>query len=194
MKIETPGIMKSYRLVMLFLLFTFNSIGQADSSAILIEDAIRSLDLPNTILYIDSAIAFYTPLSEMARKGCISGRNDTLKVSFCLSKNELHFLDKEFKKSIPYQWKDNMFTKSIRISKDSTTFWLKKIRSSHLFNPKTDTRYFHFSRIIYIRNNSIALFRFAEMYGHSGGNDYIFIYTKKENSWRRLMSMDMGAW
>jgi hypothetical protein len=168
-------------------------VGQNDSSATIIEDAIRSLDVPNAILYTDSAISFYTPLSVIAKKGCISGRNDTLKVSFCLSKNELRFLDQEFKKSIPHQWKINMFTKSIRTSNDSINFW-NKIRSSHIFNPKTDNRYFHFSRILYIRNNSIALFRLAEMYNHSSGYDYIFIYIKKEHGWGRLMSIVMGAW
>lgn len=186
--------MKSFHLAIVFLLFTLNSIGQTASSAILIEDAIRSLNVPDTILYIDSAMAFYTPLSEMARKGCISGKNDKSKVSFCLSKNELHFLDKEFKKRIPYQWKVDMFTKSIRTSEDSISFLKNKIGSSHIFNAQTDSRYFYFSRIIYIRNNSIALFRVAEMYNHSSGYDHIFVYIKKENSWERLMSIGMGAW
>lgn len=186
--------MKSYHLVIVFLLFTRNSIGQSDSSAFLIEDAIRSLDVSNAILYIDSAINFYTPLSVMARKGCVSGRKDTSKVSFCLSKNELRFLDKEFKKRISNQWKVDMFTKSIRTSRDSINFWKNNIRSSHSFNPQTDSRYFRFSRILYIKNNSIALFRLAEMYDHSSGYDYIFIYIKKENAWRRLMAIDSGAW
>ncbi len=186
--------MKSFHLVIILLLFTLNSIGQNDSSTILIEDAIRSLDVSNAILYTDSAISFYTPLSEMAKKGCISGRNDTLKVSFCLSKNELRFLDKEFKKNIPYQWQVDMFTKSIRTSRDSINFWKNKIKSSPGFNPKTDNRYFHFSRILYIRNNSIALFRLAEMYNHSSGYDYIFIYIKNEHCWGRLMSINSGAW
>lgn len=158
----------------------------------MIEDAIRSLNEPNTIIYIDSAISYYGKIGNGSKKVIIEGYLDTTKVTLHLQKNEIRFLDKEFNKNAHFAWTANMFNNSILTPLDSAYYYRRKLMKEQ--TNKKEKRYFHFSRVTYFRNNSLAVFRVAEMYGYSAGNDYLFFYQRAGNVWKRYMKVDKGAW
>lgn len=149
----------------------------------------RQLREPNTIIYIDSAMNYYGLVSNVTKKGRLDGYSDTTKVSLYLQKSEICFLDKEFKKDSTFSWIANMFNNSLMTSLDSVNHY-----RLNFMKEQKDKRYFHFSRIVYFRSNSLAVFRLAEMYGYSAGNDYLFFYQKTGNEWKRYMKVYMGAW
>lgn len=180
--------MKSLLLISLFTLSIILSFAQNGTTKIF-EDAVRSLKESNTIIYVDSSINFYGLVSNYVKKGKLDGYFDTIKVSLNLERNEIRFLDKEFKKDSSFAWTANMLNNSLMTTYDSV--------NNHRLaftNEQKDKRYFHFSRIVYFRNNSIAVFRLAEMYHYSAGYDYLFFYQKVDGKWKCYMKVNMGAW
>ncbi len=156
------------------------------------QDAIKSLKEQETVLYVDSAMNFYRLLSEYVQKGSITGYLDTIRVSLNLTKNEVRFIDRQFKVKSHFSWKENMFENGIMASIDSVNRIRLKIKQSLSY--KKSVSYFQFSRIIYLRNNTLALFRLAQMYGPSAGYDHLFFYMRQGNEWKRYMKVDLGAW
>lgn len=170
---------------------TVQAFAQAGPTKIL-EDAVRSLKEPNKIIYVDSSMNFYGLLSEASKKGKLDGYFDTTKVSLKLKRNEIRFLDKEFKKDSTFGWAANMFNNSVITSYDSANHYRRKYLNEQ--KEKKNKKYFQFSRIVYFRNNSFAVFRLAEMYEYSAGNDYLFFYRKIDDDWKQYMKVYMGAW
>ena len=183
--------MKTLYLIPLVTLSTFLSFGQ-DGTTKMFEDAVRSLKETSTIIYVDSSMNFYGLVSNAARKGKLEGYFDTTKVSLKLARNEVRLLDKEFKKDSTLAWTANMFDNSLMTTYDSVNKYRLKFMKEQ--KEKKDKRYFLFSRIVYFRNSSIAVFRLAEMYGYSAGYDYLFFYQKVNSEWKRFMKVYMGAW
>ena len=130
-------------------------------------------------------------IGNVSKRGSIEGYLDTTKVILHSQKNEIRFLNKEFKKDTSFAWAANMFHNSVMTSLDSANYYRLKLMNEQA--GKKDKRYFHFSRIIYFRNYSLAVFRLAEMYGFSAGYDYLFFYQKVDNEWKRYMKVFMGA-
>lgn len=184
--------MKTLSFILSFLVFNLTCFAQQESQTKMLEDAVRSLREPNTIIYIDSAMNYYGLVSNVSKKGRLDGYSYTTKVSLYLQKNEIRFLDKEFKKDSTFSWIANMFNNSLMTSLDSVNHYRLNFMKEQ--KDKKDKRYFHFSRIVYFRSNSLAVFRLAEMYGYSAGNDYLFFYQKTDNEWKRYMKVYMGAW
>ena len=158
----------------------------------MLEDAVRSLKEASTIIYVDSSMNFYGLVSNASKKGKLDGYFDTTKVSLNLKRSEIRFLDKEFKKKSAFVWPANMFDNSLMTTYDSVNKYRLKFMKEQ--KGKKDKRYFHFSRIVYFRNSSIAVFRLAEMYRYSAGYDYLFVYQKVDSEWKRYMKVYMGAW
>ena len=158
----------------------------------MLEDAVRSLEEPNTIIYIDSAINYYGLISGSLKKWELYGYFDTTKVSLHLQKSEIRYLDKEFKKDSSFTWTANLFKNSVMTPLDSANYYRHRLMKEQ--TNKNNKRYFHFSRILYFRSNSLAVFRLAEMYGYSSGNDYLFFYQMAAGEWKRYMKVYMGAW
>jgi hypothetical protein len=181
--------MKTLLSILLFLIFNLTCLAQQENQTKMLEDAVRSLRVPNNIIYIDSALNYYGLVGNVSKMGRLEGYFDTTKVSLHLQKSEIRFLDKEFKKDSTFSWSANMFNNSLMMSLDSVNHYRLKF-----LKEQKDNRYFYFSRIIYFRSNSLAVFRLAEMYGHSAGYDYLFFYQKTANKWKRYMKLDMGAW
>jgi hypothetical protein len=184
-------IMKTQLLISFFVFFTFQASAQAGQTKIL-EDAVRSLKEPSKIIYVDSSMNFYGFVSDASKKGKLYGYFDTSKVSLKLERNEIRYLDKEFKKDSTFAWAANMFNNSVITSYDSADQYRRKYLNEQ--KEKKNKRFFLFSRIVYFRNNSIAVFRLAEMYEYSAGYDYLFFYRKIDGDWKRYMKVYMGAW
>ena len=184
--------MKTPLSILSFIFLSLTSFAQQGEETKMLEDAVRSLNESGTIIYVDSSMNFYGLVSKASKKGKLDGYFDTTKISLNLNKSEIHFLDKEFKKDSTFSWTANMFGNSVITSYDSAFFYRLKFMKEQ--KGKKDKRYFHFSRIVYFRNNSIAVFRLAEMYGYSAGYDYLFFYQANTNQWKRIMKVYMGAW
>jgi len=135
---------------------------------------------------------FYGLVSNASKKGKLEGYFDTAKVSLNLKRSEIRFLDKEFKKDSTFAWVAKMFNNSLVTPYDSTNHYRLKFMKEQ--TEIKNKKYFHFSRLVYLRDNSLAVFRMAEMYGYSAGYDYLFFYQKVDNNWKRYMKVYMGAW
>jgi len=181
--------MKILSFILPLLVIDLSCFAQQEGQANMLEDAVRSLREPNTIIYINSAMNYYGLVGKVSKKGGLAGYSDTTKIFLHLQKNEIRFLDKEFKKDSTFSWTANMFTNSLMTTFDSVKYYQQKF-----IKEEKNKRYFLFSRISYFRSNSFAVFRLAEMYGHSAGNDYLFFYQKAGDEWKRYMKVFMGAW
>ena len=181
--------MKPLSFLLVFLVFNLSCLAQQESQTQMLEDAVRSLKAPSPIIYIDSALNYYGLVSEVSKRGRLNGYFDTTKVYLHLRKSEIRFLDKAFKKDSTFSWPANIFSNSIMMSLDSVHHYQLKFLKA-----QKEKRYFYFSRIIYFRDNSLAVFRLADMYGNSAGYDYLFFYQKIDNKWKHYMRVYMGAW
>lgn len=167
------------------------SFGQ-DSSSRMLEDAVRSLKASGTIIYVDSAFNFSGLIKNIFKRGVLTGKNENTEVILSLTKSEVRFLDKEFHKYPPFVWPSGMFNNSQMVTYDlASSVRLKMMKEQNKMSYKA---FFHFSRIVYFRNSSFAVFRLSELYGISAGNDYLFFYQKRNGEWRQYMKMCVGAW
>ena len=158
----------------------------------MLEDAVRSLQDSGTIIYVDSAFNFSGLIKNIFKRGVLTGKNENTKVILNLTKSEVRFLDKEFHKYPPFVWPSGMFNNSQMVTYDSaSSVRLKMMKEQNKMSYKA---FFHFSRIVYFRNSSFAVFRLSELYGISAGNDYLFFYQRRNGEWRQYMKMNVGAW
>ena len=158
----------------------------------MLEDAVRSLQDSGTIIYVDSAFNFSGLIKNIAKNGVLVGKLENTKATLSLTKAEVLFLDKEFHKYPPFVWSSGMFKNSQIVTYDSaSSVRLKMMKEQNKMSYKA---FFHFSRIVYFRNSSFAVFRLSELYGISAGNDYLFFYQRRNGEWRQYMKMSVGAW
>jgi len=185
------AIMKKLFLSSVFICVRLLSFTQ-DGTIKMFEDAVRTLKPSQPIIYLDSVINFYGLLSNSAKRGKLEGYFDSTKVTLKLGRNEIRFLDNAFKRDSTFSWKPGLFDHSLMITHDSVNKWQPRFMPDQ--KDKKDNKYFCFSRIVYFRNNTMAVFRLTEMYGFSAGYDYLFFYKKEENQWKRYMRVNLGAW
>ena len=70
----------------------------------------------------------------------------------------------------------------------------KDASSNAYFKRQFANKYFLFSQPVFVRNGNVAIFRVAEMFGHSAGNDLLYIYSKEQDGWKQQMFINAGAW
>ncbi|MDF2188096.1 hypothetical protein [Paraflavitalea sp. CAU 1676] len=184
--------MKTLIIIISTFTISISSFAQQDSAASMIEDAVLSLQEQNTILYIDRGTTIYHQIGRRPSKGFITGYLDNTKVVLRLKKDEIKWLNREFKKETDLVWPAHMFANSVRTSSDSIEYYQQKLLPSE--NGKKYKRYFRFSRVVYFRDSSMAVFRLSEMLDASGGFDYLFFYQRNDDGWKRYMKAPMGAW
>jgi hypothetical protein len=159
----------------------------------MIEDAIKSQQNAKTIFYIDSSISFYGDLTQLFRKGVLSGFKNNKKVVLRFSGNEIQSLAKQARNLPIIKWKDSLFSawKSIG-SKQWLNDYDSAIRNHNeeMYNRMV----YHISQPIFIRNNSIAVVRIAEFVRPVYGNDLLFVYQKHDCIWKQKMIVQLSAW
>lgn len=176
--------------------FTGELSAQYDSTSIfIIEDAIRNGKDVNRIIYTDTSLTYYRPFSDKVSKNKIVGFKDTTKVVFKLSKSEIKFIDKEFKKIQRIAWNPNMFANSLMIAGDSILKIFSDAAEGKEFLEKNFAKnYFLFSQPVYFRNGSFAVFRLIELYRPVEGYDLLYFYHNIEGKWQQYMMAYLGAW
>jgi hypothetical protein len=175
-------------------LLVFNSFAQYDSATFIIENAIHTRKNIDKIIYLDSSVGYFQSLGHFVRKGKLAGYNDTVKTTLSLSKREIKYIDSEFNTIKPVAWNQNMFENSVMITKDSLEIFYDGLKGPKYFQNHFAKKYFLFSKPVFIRNNSVAIFRLYEMYGPSSGYDLLYIYQRAADKWQQLMLIYMGAW
>jgi hypothetical protein len=179
------------------LIIVLRTSAQDSIDSRLIRDAIYSRRDTPIVYYIDSSITFYHEFSQFAKHGSVEGFEDPDKgmvTDMKFSKAELKYIDKQMNLQRPTRWPDLMFPKSIRITADSLSQFLSYRTSAEFQKERNVKWYYLFSQPIFVRNNTIAIFRLAEMIHQSAGNDLIFVYLKSGNSWARRMTIWAGSW
>ena len=71
-------------ILVMFIFFSKLCFGQQDSALSLIEDALRSREQIDKIVYLDGSLGYYKQFHEFVRKGLVTGYNGQQKV-----KNEI---------------------------------------------------------------------------------------------------------
>ncbi len=187
--------MKRLLYFILFLHLANPTFSQSDSATVkIIDDAIRSRNGDDVIIYVDSAFSYSGQLNPLVRKGGISGYYKEQKTRIALKRSELKLINSQFKIKNRFVWPSNMFANSFRISLDSIQNIFAE-SGSPVFSEKYQTRrFFLFTEPVFIRNKTIAVFRLAEMFGRSSGNDLFYFYKKSNGVWRHYMVCGLGAW
>ena len=95
----------------------------------------------------------------------------------------------------PFVWMDNLFKNSQRIPKDSAGAYLKAFeRKNHPYDSKNGYQFWHFSKPVYLRDNTICLVSFVYMCGGLCGEDEVAFYKKNENGrWERFVVLRAGV-
>lgn len=122
------------------------------------------------------------------------GYKDRKQVAMKFSKQEINYLDKEFKRVSSIKWKVDLFTNSIRINQDTLLLLGRDTTSRAYFKRNYANKYFYFSQPVFTRNGTVTIFRVAEMVELSCGYDLMFIYAKKQGKWEQEMLIYTGAW
>jgi hypothetical protein len=116
------------------------------------------------------------------------------KTSMTFTAKEMRSIDRAFRRVRVVGWPDTLFTNSVRINQD-TLILLSRDTAHHTnFKRHFANKYFLFSQPIFVRNGNVAIFRVAEMFGHSAGNDLLYIYSKEQGKWGQQMLIHAGAW
>lgn len=158
----------------------------------LIQDAIRNLNEPGTIIYIDTTISFHTLPGTLQKRGKIEGYIMREKRVLSLTKREVRFLDKAFANDSSFAWPEALFQNSVRTSEDSAQFIQNYIAG--IEKGKLRKRYFYFNRPIYFRDHSYAVFRLAAMFERAAGTDYLFFYRRVGLERKLHMWTQTGSW
>jgi hypothetical protein len=186
--------MKQFLLYILSFILGLPSFAQGDPTTFIIEDAIQSRKGISRIVYMDSSFNYYGPIRRIANRGRIKGLRDTTKVVLRLSDREIKSLEVALKKEKRIAWLTNMFENSIMIKEDSIRSLFNPNKGRAYFEKHFAKKYFYFSKPVFIRNKPIAIFRVAEMYGPTAGNDLLYFYQKTAGNWKQYMVVQLGAW
>jgi hypothetical protein len=170
------------------------SYGQRDTTLYFIEDAIRSRKGVDKIVYLDSSLSFYQPFHSFIRQRSLEGYKNQSKVKMKFTDKEVQHIDRKFKTQKAIEWKDALFTNSARINEDTLLLLLKDTSSRAYFRQHFGNKYFYISQPLYVRNETVAIFRVAEMVGPSAGYDLLYVYAKKKGKWEQQMLIHAGAW
>ena len=178
--------------LILSFLISLSALCQQDSSCALLENAIRNSGESQAIWYADSSLPFNVKVSGLVQKGKIYGYADTSRVYLSIKKHEAWKLDEEIRKTRPRTWGPGLFRNSRMMTADSAYYLSRKLNQEQ--PGQKQKPYFFFSRIVYFRNNSWAVFEFGAMYNHSAGYHYLFFCQKTATGWAPYMMVRLGAW
>jgi hypothetical protein len=185
---------KSLFLNIIFFIICSKVFGQNDYALSIIEDAIRSRQKVNYIVYLDSSINYHQSISDFVKKRKIHGYKDTTKVILELSKKEIEYLDQGFKNTKKNLWRENMFENSLRINQDSIKIFSDSTKGHLYFRKNFGEKYFLFSPPVFFRNNTLAVFRLCELYYPVAGYDLLYFYEKRNEKWGQILLIHAGAW
>jgi hypothetical protein len=178
-----------------FAICSFHLFGQADVTTSIIEDAIKGRKDVTKIIYLDSSLNYYTPVSNLTKRKRIEGYKDTAKVVLTLSKSDIKSLDSAFKNAKTVVWAQNMFKNSLMLTTDSLmAIFSDTNRGRPYFEKNYSKKYFLFSKPVFIRGNTLAALRLVELYYPVAGNDLLYFYQKKSGEWQQYMIVYLGAW
>ena len=181
------------------LFFIFNEVSGQDSlDRELIKDAIYQLRWKDSIFYIDSSLSMYPRFSALARSGKITGDlrdKNRSAVSIAFTKAELKEIDRQFSKQSVIEWPKDFLGKSIRLSFNSIDSFTRYIYARRRLTDTLIYRFYYLiSKPVYARNNTVAIFRLAEMIDRSAGYNFVVIYVKENECWKLKMFKVTGAW
>jgi hypothetical protein len=188
---------------MKYILIIFSSLlpvlisGQDSVTVKLFSDAINFRRASSLVYYVDMSIVPNGNFSHFKKHGHVEGFIDPLNnrtTSMRFSKKELKYIDRQIILKNSIQWPDHLLPNSIRITSDSILNFLSNQTSSEYLKDHKDKWYYFFSEPIFIRNNTVAIFRLAEMINPSAGNDLMFVYLRIDETWTRKMTIWVGSW
>jgi len=186
--------MKPSFLLTVFVISCLQIFAQQDTALSFVEDAIRSRKDVRKIVYLDSSITFYQPFRHFIRSGKVEGFKGQAKTSMTFTAKEVRSIDKAFQRVGVVGWHDTLFANSVRVNQDTLLLLSKDANSNAYFKQQFANKYFLFSEPVFVRNGNVAIFRVAEMFGHSAGNDLLYIYSKEQGKWEQQMLIYAGAW
>lgn len=162
----------------------------------LIEDAIRSRKKTDTVFYVDSSIVFWGDFSRFSEKGRVEGFIDKMetKTFMTFTRKELREVDRKMRESPSTYWPDGLFAISARVPFDSVSSMGNYMATPEFWKERKYRWYYHFSQPVFIRNNTVAIFRVSEMIEPSSGYDFFFVYVKENGNWMRRMAIHTGSY
>lgn len=179
-------------IVSLFLAFT--CLAQTGSYPLMVDDALRNRYKLDNIVYVDSSILFYLPFSRFAKRGVVLGFFGRSVVSMKFSLNELRLIDKAMNAQERLKWPDTFFIKGLPITGDSLfSIFSHSDKGQSYFEKVYSRYYFYLSRPLFIRNNTLAIFRTLEMIHPSAGYDRLYVYEFHNGTWKQRMWIEEGA-
>jgi hypothetical protein len=186
--------MKRFFLSVILVVNCGQCFGQRDTTLSFIEDAIRSRIGVDKIVYLDSSFPFYQPFHSFIKRRNLEGYKGQDKVKMKFTEKEVKQIDKEFRTKKSVGWKDALFTNSARINRDTLLLLSKDTSSRAYFRRNFGNKYFYISQPVFVRSETVAIFRVAEMVAPSAGYDLLYVYARKQGKWEQQMLVHAGAW
>ncbi|HTE01988.1 MAG TPA: hypothetical protein VK668_22020 [Mucilaginibacter sp.] len=177
--------MKPVSLLFLFIIFTHSLKAQENEAA---RQFIREVIKVKHVVYVDSAGDAGDEMRKILDRDTIHTlmQDDS---TFVITKKERAHINKELNTMRSFAWKAGLLDSSILISEDT----LKKVFSKKNGSPSANWKYFHthygdgyyyFSKPIFLRNNTICIFRFGYWCDWTlCGHGHLAIYEKKGGKW-----------
>jgi hypothetical protein len=166
-----------------------------DSTIYIIADAVRSVQKKGYVIYVKPKLSFSKDQLSFYEANPLLEDEQFRSHKLRLSKEDLYRIEKFRYRANKNNWKDNLFDSSICLTEDSLFRIIHNPKQGwNYFHNNLGSRFFEFSKPVFLSNNTFAVFRLIYMIDSSSGYDLLFVYKKINNKWEKWILRHIGAW